>query len=377
MSKSNGRLIGLSFFIFIIMLGCGLHSFAAENNCTRHNYVAIETHEPTCKAEGGTTYQCTECSHTFIGDVKEKLAHTWETVSETRPTCTASGSLIRRCKVCDTEETTVSGAATGHSFGDYALQAPTCSAEGYTYHICATCNEVEIVENSYTAKVPHPYEAQTITEPTCGQEGTVEYLCPICSDSYRESLPIVDHDLIAEVITPPTHTDTGYTTYVCRFCGLTTLDDITDPVDYDMDYTIEEPTCTEDGLKFGICRDGCLHTETVILPATGHQFSEGEDEGWVTVREASEALEGLEQRVCIHCGLSESRALPYHMPDPEPVRESSPELLICIGIALVLLVGIMVVVLLIILERTGHKNTRKYALLTAVDKALAEENQKQ
>lgn len=372
MSNFRGRLLELSLFVFITVLFCGL-SVSATESCD-HNYIVVESHSATCDAGGGTTYQCTECSHTYIGDVEEKLPHTWETLSKTSPTCTASGSLTRRCKVCQTEETTSNGAAKGHNFAPQAVKAPTCSEEGYTYRICNDCNEVEIDEGSYTEKIAHTYEMHIITEPTCQQEGYAEYTCTVCSESYRESVAIVNHDTTKEV-TPPTHTEKGYTTYTCRFCGWTKLDDPTEPIPYDMEYTVEAPTCIESGLRIGICRDGCLHTDTEVLPATGHSFEQGDSEGWAIVREATELLDGLEQRVCAHCGLTESRSIAYVVPEPEPVRTFSPALIICFVFALALLLGVMIVVLLIILEHAGHKNTRKYALLTAVDRTLAEQKE--
>lgn len=373
MTNFRGRLIGLSFFLFIIMLGCGLFTFAAENNCTRHNYVEIETHEPTCEAEGGTTYQCTECSDTFIGNKKDKLPHTWNPEVEiVQPTCEKSGSITRTCTVCTEGKDITSIPATGHSFSEAAVKAPTCSEEGYTYHICSDCNTVEIVEGSYTPKTAHDYEANLITEPTCQREGYAEFVCKVCAHSYRESVASVDHDFTAEV-TPPTHTEQGFTTYTCRFCWMVTFDDYTDPIPYDMAYTLTEPTCTENGLKVGVCRDGCLHTESALLPAVGHIFGEGENEGWTLIREASEELNGLEERVCIACGLTESRSIAYVAPEPEPAPRFSPTLLVCLLFALVLLIGVTIVVLLMILEHAGHKNNRKYALLSAVDKKLSEQ----
>lgn len=372
MSNFRGRLLWLSLFMFITILFCGLSANAIED-CD-HNYVKIETHEPTCSAEGGTTYQCTECSHTFIGNVKDKLPHTWKTIDQTSPTCTSSGSITERCTVCEFEQTRTYADATGHDFGDYAVETPTCSKEGYTYRICNTCSDVEIVENSNTPKVPHTYESRILTEPTCSAPGYAEYTCTVCSHSYRESVESVDHDLTA-VVTAPKHNEKGYTTYTCRFCGLTKLDDFTEPLPYDMEYTINEPTCTENGLKVGVCRDNCQYTESIVLPATGHSFESAEDGGWAIVREATETLDGLEQRVCDGCGLTESRALAYIASEPEPVRTFSPAVIICIAFALILLIGVMVVVLLLVLTHTGRKDRNKYALLTAVDKALAEQKQ--
>lgn len=370
MTNFRGRLLWLSFFMFAAVLFGGLSAYATES-CA-HDYVEVESHPATCTSKGGTTYQCTECSHTFIRDTAEMLDHKWETVSETAPTCTASGAITRRCTVCNTEQIDSNGEATGHIHTKTSTKEPTCSEEGYSYSTCDVCGLVVIDEDSYTDKIEHTYQKQIITDPTCQQEGYAEYTCTICQTSYREQIAIVDHDRTEEV-TPPTHTAQGYTTFTCRFCGETKRDEFTEPIPYDMEYTVEEPTCTENGQKVGVCRDGCLHTVNETLPALGHDF--GENEGWTVVRQASETLDGLEQRVCLHCALTESRSIPFVAPEPEPAPTLSPALLICIIFAIVLFLGVMVVVLLMILERAGHKNTRKYALLTAVDKALAEDSE--
>lgn len=382
MTRSHGRLFGLSFFILIALFsltftlvgGLSLH---AVENCD-HNYVEVNTFPATCTSEGGTTFQCTECSHTYIGNKSPMLDHKWETIAETHPTCIASGSITRRCTVCATEETTANGEAVGHNFSPDIVVPPTCSQEGYTYRICNTCRE-ESEKTDITPTIDHTYEKHVTAEPTCQSTGTAQYVCTVCNDSYSEELPIVDHKFTS-VVTPPTHDAEGYTTYTCDFCGMTKLDDFTgEKLPYDMVYTITEPTCTENGLKEGHCSDGCPYTESVILPATGHSFGEGENEGWTLVREATAELDGLEQRICTGCGLTESRTVAYIAPPDaeEPLRKLDPLMLVAIGFGLALLIGVTVAILLIILEHAGHKNTRKYALLIAVDKALEEEKRNQ
>ena len=66
--------------------------------------------------------------------------------------------------------------------------------------------------------------------------------------------------------------------------------------------TTKEPTCTEDGLKTGVC--SCTDTVTEPIPATGHQFGE-----WTTSKEATCAENGREARACANCGLTETREI--------------------------------------------------------------------
>ena len=66
--------------------------------------------------------------------------------------------------------------------------------------------------------------------------------------------------------------------------------------------TTKEPTCTEDGLKTGVC--SCTDTVTEPIPATGHRFGE-----WTTTKEATCTEDGREARVCANCGLTETRVI--------------------------------------------------------------------
>lgn len=377
MTHFQKLLCGVLSAVFASLCIGGLSLHAAEGE--KHNYVAIEQHEATCTSKGYTVYQCTEHNETYIEYTADEKPHTWEVLEKTEPTCTQSGSLTRRCKVCGTVENTVNGSAKGHSFSEPKIKAPTCSEEGYTYRECADCGEIEIDETSYTAKSDHTFEQHIITEPTCLQEGYAEFTCTVCGFSYRESVDKVDHDWEAKV-TPPTHTEQGYTTYTCRFCELTKRENFTNPIPYDLKFTVlTEPTCTEDGTGIGICKDGCGYTEQQVLPKLGHDFGEAEGEesdenaGWVLVREPADSLDGLEQRVCLRCGFTESRAVPFIDPKEQPSSHLSTAALIGIGFAILLVLGIAVVLMLIILEHIGHKNARKHTLLTAVDRALEEQ----
>ncbi|MCI7741125.1 MAG: CehA/McbA family metallohydrolase [Clostridiales bacterium] len=66
--------------------------------------------------------------------------------------------------------------------------------------------------------------------------------------------------------------------------------------------TTKEATCTEDGLKTGVC--SCTDTVTEVIPATGHKFGE-----WTTTKKATCTEDGREARICANCGLTETRAI--------------------------------------------------------------------
>ena len=66
--------------------------------------------------------------------------------------------------------------------------------------------------------------------------------------------------------------------------------------------TTKEPTCTEDGLKTGVC--SCTDTVTEPIPATGHSFGE-----WTVSTPATCTEDGEETRSCA-CGETETRPIP-------------------------------------------------------------------
>ena len=73
------------------------------------------------------------------------------------------------------------------------------------------------------------------------------------------------------VVTVPTCEKGGYTTYTCA-CGDTYVADEVPALDHDMgDWVVTDATCTADGSKTRTCRrEGCDHTETEVIAATGH-----------------------------------------------------------------------------------------------------------
>ena len=77
-------------------------------------------------------------------------------------------------------------------------------------------------------------------------------------------------------------------------------------VEHVHDYTwtvTKEATCTEDGLKTGVCVAGD-DTVTEVIPATGHTFSE-----WTVTTAATCTKDGVESRGCV-CGAIETRVIP-------------------------------------------------------------------
>ena len=78
----------------------------------------------------------------------------------------------------------------------------------------------------------------------------------------------------------------------------------------------KEPTCTEPGLKEGVC-SVCGEKATEEIPALGHSFGE-----WTVVKEATETEEGLKERTCSVCGEKETQVIPK-LEKEEPATEDA------------------------------------------------------
>ncbi len=148
-----------------------------------HNYYGTITN-PTCGAEGYTTYSCENCGHEYRDDLTEptymhiydhacdescnvcgahrEIEHGYDTVI-TEPTCTGDGYATHTCNVCGHTYTDDYKEAFGHAF-DHA-----CDTE------CNVCG--------YERSIMHNYH-QVVTEPTCTEQGYTTYSCSVCGDTY-------------------------------------------------------------------------------------------------------------------------------------------------------------------------------------------------
>ncbi|MBQ6430709.1 MAG: S-layer homology domain-containing protein [Oscillospiraceae bacterium] len=93
-------------------------------NACEHDYAAAVT-APTCTEQGYTTYTCSKCGDTYVGDYVDALGHTpAEPVreNEVAPTCTEPGGYdaVVYCAVCGEElsRTFTDLPATGHDWNE-------------------------------------------------------------------------------------------------------------------------------------------------------------------------------------------------------------------------------------------------------------------
>ncbi|MBP3570477.1 MAG: hypothetical protein J6M42_00825, partial [Clostridia bacterium] len=279
-----------------------------------HNYVAVVT-APTCTTDGYTTYTCTDCGDSYVGDHTPAKGHRGEILPAVLPTCTETGLTAgekcsvcgevlaaqqtvaatghtevidaavaptctetgltegRHCSVCNAilaAQTTVS--ATGHSYAS-VVTAPTCTAEGYTTHTCTKCDHT--YTDSQTPAKGHTEQTLTAVPPTCTEDGFAEGVkCAVCGEILTSQgwIPATGHSY-GSVVMSPTCTTGGYTTHTCSVCGHAYTDsEVTATGHTEVVIPAVASTCTEEGLTEGTKCSVCdeIITAQQTVPATGH-----------------------------------------------------------------------------------------------------------
>lgn len=330
------------------------HSHTSSNvacpNCGKPLTI-VDSKDATCSLRGYVEYKCDECNQYHEIIYEDPVPHTWNQISTLSPTCTESGYINRRCTVCGTTEKVEDGLPLGHEYQSQVI-APTCSSIGYTLHTCSRCGDS--YQTDQTGTTDHTYVRTEIVAATCHSVGQMRNDCEVCGYRYTEEIPMVDHDWETETVAA-THTQQGYTVYTCRFeaCKTVMRGDFTELLPYDMVWTEQPATCTESGKRFGYCADGCGHTETVVIPALGHDYGE-----WMTLREADEDADGLEHHVCGRCQHTEIRTVAY---DPDAVDSEPIRPMTWVIILFFLTVGIAVIVLcfLLLMEHARRDTTKQ------------------
>ena len=120
-----------------------------------HAYTSKVT-PPTCTTQGYTTYTCSNCGHSYTGNVT---------------------------------------AATGHKYVGTVV-APTCTTQGYTSYKCSVCGDTSKANDTYTAALGHNYVETSRVEATYTSEGLITSTCSRCGVTKTEVIPKKDGGFI-------------------------------------------------------------------------------------------------------------------------------------------------------------------------------------
>lgn len=101
-----------------------------------HDYKGVVT-DPTCTEKGYTTYTCTRCGDSYVGDYVEPLGHDYVGVV-TDPTCTEQGYTTYTCTRCEGSYVDNYVDALGHNYdekGVCEVCGDTFATEGLEYKL--------------------------------------------------------------------------------------------------------------------------------------------------------------------------------------------------------------------------------------------------
>ncbi len=239
------------------------YAAAGKWDTPSHAYAKAVT-EPTCEAEGYTTYTCAVCGHSYVGDTVDALGHTEVIDKAVAPSCTVDGLTEgSHCSVCgkviiaqavdpsldhngvldNAEDATCTTAgktqgihcercgevlkaqeeipALGHTEVIDEGAAATCTTAGLTEgKHCDRCGEVIVAQDEIPA-LGHNEVIDNASDPTCENVGLTEGKhCDRCGEVIiaQDEIPALGHSYVANT-TPADCENDGLTVYTCSVCG--------------------------------------------------------------------------------------------------------------------------------------------------------------
>ena len=225
----------------------------------------------TCEHESWTSGVCDNCGYV--------CTHDWDTTKWYHDPNDEAKGHFRVCKICGK-----GGAGESHDYDTLnrisdSQHSVVCSAcnwyyiEGHEYGSWEdggdTC--IRYCECGDSETRSHNYSETSRTEPTCDYGGSVTYTCSRCGATKTDT------------ITAPGHSYGSWEDggdYCIRYCTNGECEHY-EMADHDWKETSRtEPTCDTDGsIKYTCSRCGATKTETI--PATGHDWGNDPNAGWV------------------------------------------------------------------------------------------------
>ena len=246
-----------------------------------HSYESIVT-PPTCTEQGCTTHTCSDCGNSYVDDYVPAIGHSYGAwVQILAPTCEVVGTERRDCENCNHYETR-NITATGHTEGDWIVDLNATCASGGSKHIeCTVCEKT--LETAQISPLGHNYSAEMTVdvEPTCTEGGSKSRHCTRCD--YKSNVTAIlplGHGIVSHPAKSATCTDIGWDAYeTCSRCDYTTYVEKT-ALGHEAGEAVKEnevaADCTKDGSYDSVvyctrCGEE-LSRETVVVPATGHDY---------------------------------------------------------------------------------------------------------
>ena len=152
---------------------CGDTYVADEVDALGHTEAVDAALTPTCTEAGLTEGKhCSVCNEVLVAqEIVSAIGHSYDTVV-TVPDCINGGYTTYTCSVCDNTYIGNYTTALVHYY-DVVIVAPTCTSDGYITHTCVVCNDV-YVENEFAATGHEWKDATTESPKTCEKCGETE-----------------------------------------------------------------------------------------------------------------------------------------------------------------------------------------------------------
>lgn len=178
---------------------------------TSHKYTYTVT-DSTCTAGGYTTYRCSTCGDSYVGNHTNPYGHAYDHIEQVLPTCTEQGYYLYTCFRCGTTRKDQFKPASGHKY-EASLNTATCTEPGVLTEICKYCYEKR---ESVSQPKGHGGTWTDTKQNNFNEDGYIREICNICSGIVSETIIPKDRD---------THT-CSYTRVPCSEMGYNGATDI-------------------------------------------------------------------------------------------------------------------------------------------------------
>ena len=268
---------------------------------TAHTTKVISESPATCVSNGSKILTCTVCQTTWDEEIP-KIDHSYGEGIVTKPaTCEEDGVLTFACQVCGGAQYTERIPLLGHEIVDIPAVDPTCTEAGHTAGSkCARCDK-DIVAPVERAALGHAWGVWDDNRGSCDEVGTRSRMCSRCNEVEIEEIAAGTHSWdLGTIIEQPTCTESGVKEFTCVVCGDTQTEIVEATGHKGVSIAAVSPTCTQPGLTAGsectLC--GIVLEKQKVVPAKGHDLVHEEAVEPTTTSEGN-----IEYWHCKECGL--------------------------------------------------------------------------
>ena len=257
-----------------------------------HSYQVAYVYQPTCTADGYTSYRC-YCGDTYNGNTVSATGHSLsETVVDS--TCSKLGYREYKCACGYLTRETIG--LKPHSYESEIIE-PTYDSRGFTLYTCLGCGDS--YEDNFVPMLDHTHILVTGgISPSCTEWGVIVTSCELCSFNFTEKIEPTGHSYTERVF-PPSMEAGGYSEHTCVSCNHTYRDSFTEPSNHEHNWSaaLTAPSCTEMGYTTYSCAVCKFSYKDDYTEPKGHTYSE-------SVVPPTETDGGFTEYSCDDCGHS-------------------------------------------------------------------------